>query len=84
MFGISAPALYRNLQHYADRAHLGHVTPHVLRHKAAKPRRLAGDSLEDVQALLGHRSVATTARYLQRLESEKDTSWSAVSGLLGL
>lgn len=84
LFPLTSQALYRQLQRHADAAGLGHVTPHVLRHTAAKLRRLAGASLEDVQALLGHRSVATTARYLARLESEKDSGWEGVASLLGL
>lgn len=84
LFPITTQAFYRNLERYGKAAGLGHVTPHTLRHSAAKLRRDAGATIEDVQALLGHRSIATTARYLQRLEGEKDEGWSAVSGLLGL
>ncbi|MDQ3688839.1 MAG: tyrosine-type recombinase/integrase [Chloroflexota bacterium] len=46
--------------------------PHVLRHSAAKLRRDAGASIEDVQSLLGHPSLAMTATYLRRLEGEED------------
>ena len=31
-----------------------------------------GASIEDVSALLGHRSIATTATYLARMEGEED------------
>jgi site-specific recombinase XerD len=84
LWDISDMAFYANLRRYARKAGLAHVTPHVLRHAAAKLRRVTGASLEDVSALLGHRSIATTARYLARLEGEQDTGWPAVAVLLGV
>ena len=57
---------------YGKKAKLGHIRPHALRHSAAKLRRETGASIEDVGALLGHRSIATTAWYLARLEGEQD------------
>jgi integrase len=76
-------ALYANLRRYARKGR-AHIMPDVLRHAAAKLRRVTGVSLEDVSALLGHRSIATTARYLARLDGEQDTSWPAVAALLGV
>ncbi len=58
------------------------LTVHALRHTAAKLRRQAGASLEDVQVLLGHATVATTARYLARLEGTRDAGWQAAAQLL--
>jgi integrase/recombinase XerC len=40
-------------------------SPHALRHTAATDTLRAGATLADVQALLGHSSVATTAVYLK-------------------
>lgn len=82
LFDVSASGFYANLRRHALRAGLGHVTPHALRHSAAKLRRAAGASMEDVSALLGHANLATTARYLARLEGERDAGWAAAAALL--
>lgn len=81
---VSDSRFYRRLATYADAAGLPHVSPHGLRHSAAKLRRQSGASLEDVQELLGHKSVATTAHYLRRMEGAKDDGWQAVAAALEL
>jgi integrase/recombinase XerD len=68
IFAESPGAFAANLSRYALRAKLDGVTPHVLRHSAAKPRCETGTSIEGIGALLGHQSLYTTARYLARLE----------------
>jgi site-specific recombinase XerD len=60
------------------------VTPHVLRHSAAKLRRDSGSTLEQVSALLGHRNLATTSTYLARLEGDEDQGWRSAAALLGV
>jgi len=84
LFDVSHWGFGQNLARYGKKAKLGHVTPHALRHSAAKLRRETGASIEDVGALLGHRSIATTARYLARLEGEQDHGWQGVAEMLGL
>jgi len=84
LFDVSHWGFGQNLARYGKKAKLGHITPHVLRHSAAKLRRETGASIEDVGALLGHRSIATTARYLARLEGERDDGWQGVATALGV
>jgi integrase/recombinase XerD len=84
LFPITAAGFYANLRRYAAKAELAHVTPHTLRHSAAKLRRETGSSIEDVGALLGHQSLYTTARYLARLEGTRDPGWHGVAALLGV
>ena len=75
---------YAYLRKYAKRAGLDGLKPHDLRHTAAKLRRNNGASIEDVGALLGHASIATTARYLARMEGEADHGWDGVAVALGV
>ncbi len=84
IFPVSPQGYAQNLARYALRAGLGHLSPHDLRHSAAKLRRATGASIEDVQHLLGHTSVAVTARYIARLEPEQDRGWSAAAAAVGL
>ena len=80
---MSSAGFYANLRRYSARAGLAGVTPHVLRHSAAKLRRDSGATLEQVSALLGHRNLATTATYLARLEGDEDAGWRTAA-LLGV
>lgn len=82
IFPISSTTLYDNLRRYGSRIGRDDLTVHTLRHSAAKLRRRAGASLEEVQALLGHASIATTARYLAQLEGQHDDGWQAAMQLL--
>ena len=84
LFDVSGSGFAANLRRYAKRAELEGVSPHTLRHTAAKLRRGTGASLEDVSSFLGHGDLATTARYLKRLEGEDDDGWRAAAALLGV
>ena len=84
LFTITGSGLYANLRRYATAAGLDNVSPHVLRHAAAKLRRRSGASIEDVSSFLGHSSIATTAIYLRRQEVEPDEGWRNAARALGL
>lgn len=82
IFPISSARLYALVAMYAKRIGKPGLSVHGLRHSAAKLQRKAGATLEEVQAFLGHASVATTARYVQSLEGESDTHGDAVMAIL--
>lgn len=79
---ITPAGFGQKLARYADRVGLRDVSPHVLRHTAAKLRMQTGAKLEDVQAFLGHRSAHTTSLYIQQLQGTTDPGWHGVAGLL--
>ena len=84
IFNISHQTYYAYLRRYARKVGLRGLKPHDLRHTAAKLRREHGASIEDVSAFLGHKSIATTSRYLARLEGERDDGWQGVAQALGI
>ena len=57
-------AVWRLVLRYAKETELGGLAPHDLRRTCAKLCRRAGGDLEQIQILLGHASLLTTAAYL--------------------
>ena len=82
--GITSGTFYTNLRRYLKKAGLPAGGVHLFRHSAAKLRRDAGESIEDVSRFLDHSSLAVTTTYLRRLEGQSDTSWARVAKAIGL
>jgi len=82
--GISSGRFYMNLRGYLGAADLPPSGVHVLRHSAAKLRRDAGQSIEEVSSFLDHSSLAVTAVYLRRIEVAEDRAWASVAEAIGL
>jgi integrase/recombinase XerC len=82
--GVTSSTLYSRFRRYLAVAGLAPSGLHVLRHSAAKLRRDAGASIEQVSQFLDHSSLAVTSVYLRRLEGEADRTWPDVALALGL
>lgn len=54
------------------------------RRAAAKLRRDAGQSIEEVSRFLDHSSLAVTSLYLRRIEVVEDNGWSNVAQFIGI
>ena len=82
--GIRSGTFYTNFRRYLANAGLPLSGVHITRHTAAKLRREAGESIEDVSSFLDHSSLGVTTTYLHRLEGTRDAHWSSVAQRLGL
>jgi site-specific recombinase XerD len=82
--GITSETFWGNLQRYLERAGLPPAGVHIFRHSAAKLRRDAGESIENVSRFLDHSSLQVTSIYLRRLEGEADGSWGKVAAAIGV
>jgi integrase/recombinase XerC len=82
--GVTSGTFYSRFRRYLAAAGLAPTGIHVLRHTAAKLRRDAGESIEDVSAFLDHSSLAVTTVYLRRLEGQEDRAWREVAEAIGV
>ena len=82
--GITSGTFYTNLRRYLKQACLPPGGVHIFRHSAAKLRRVAGESVEEVSRFLDHSSLAVTTTYLRRLEGQEDKSWEKVAAAIGI
>ncbi len=82
--GITSGTFYGNLQRYFRKAGITPAGVHIFRHTAAKLRRDAGESVENVSQFLDHSSLAVTTVYLRRLEGERDQGWAKVAQAIGI
>jgi site-specific recombinase XerD len=63
---------------------LGITSVHALRHTFAHAMEQAGAKVSDIQARLGHSSLATTGRYLAALKRAENDQADAIAALFGL
>ena len=82
--GISSGTFYGRFRKLLTAAGLTPSGLHILRHTAAKLRRDAGASIEQVSSFLDHSSLAVTSVYLRRLEGETDRTWPEVAIAIGV
>ena len=82
--GLTSGTFYGRFRSYLEKAGLAPSGLHLLRHTAAKLRRDAGESVEDVSRFLDHSSLAVTTTYLRRLETQEDLGWGRVAEAIGV
>ncbi len=82
--GITSGTFYGNLRKYLKAAGLPPSGVHIFRHSAAKLRRDAGESVEQVGQFLDHSSLGVTTVYLRRLEGQHDEGWAKVAEFIGI
>jgi len=81
--GLTSGTFYARFRRYLQKAGLPPAGLHLLRHTAAKLRRDAGESVEEVSRFLDHSSLAVTTTYLRRLEGQEDRGWGRVAQMIG-
>ncbi len=81
--GITSGTFYTNLRRCLRNAGLPAGGVYIFRHSAAKLRRDAGESVEDVSRFLDHSSLAMTTTYLRRLEGQEHQTWAKVAEAVG-
>jgi site-specific recombinase XerD len=84
LWRISSGTFYSRFRKYLAAAGLTPTGLHILRHSAAKLRRDAGETVEQVSAFLDHSSLAVTTTYLRRLEGVEDRAWRDVALAIGV
>ncbi|MHB8868389.1 MAG: tyrosine-type recombinase/integrase [Thermoleophilia bacterium] len=84
VWDISSPTFYVELQWYLREAGLPRAGVHVLRDTAARLRREAGESLEDVNLFLDYSSTAGAGTQLQHSAGKEDPVWGRVAEAIGV
>lgn len=64
--------------------YLGTSKAHAMRHTFAHTMEKAGASVSEIQAKLGHESLATTGRYLAQLGQDENKHGEKLAALLGI
>jgi integrase len=77
------PLTIRSVANICEK-HLGISKVHVTRHTWARTMEDTGAKVSDIQARLGHESLATTGRYLAALKQSENQHADKLASLFGL
>lgn len=80
---LSSHGFAKRLKHYAAAAGIAHIHLHQTRHTFARMLGEEAESLFEVQQELGHRSIATTQVYLDKVARKKDKFSRKIEARLG-
>jgi site-specific recombinase XerD len=75
---------YHRILTLAQRAGIGHVHPHMLRHTAITAALDAGATLQEAQEFSGHADIRTLLRYYHNLHRLDQSAAYLVAGRLAL
>ena len=83
--GVTSGTFYARFRRYLRLAGLAPTGIHVLRHTAAKLRRDAGESIEEVSAFLDHSSsLASRPSTSGGSKGQEDRAWREVAEAIGV
>lgn len=67
---ITSRQLERIVGDLSEKAQIGRISPHILRHTTATLALKAGMPIQDIQRLLGHSQISTTMIYAEIDQAE--------------
>ena len=81
---VTKDKLKYQLNHASEKAGIGHIRPHDMRHSFAVNFLNRGGTLEHLQRLLGHSKITTTQRYLRFKTGEIASKMMVMDGMIPL
>jgi integrase len=81
---LTSHAFVKNLKRYAQEAGIVSIHLHQTRHTFARIVAEETGSINETQDALGHKNLATTRVYVQRIAVKRDRTSTKVAARLGL
>lgn len=81
---VTSHGFVKAFKRYAQRAGLGDIHLHQIRHTVARMVGEQSGNLSEVQTVLGHSNITTTRVYLERVAVKRDKHSRAIAARLGV